>query len=146
MLKKILSAAKDLVTPISKLSDEEVTERYLKAGAEVGSAIGPDGEHTRFEKDLNEWAKWEAEYVKRGFKAIPIEVFADSDFGFYKEKIKEYARVRRDLKKKPVYHAEIYRQLYLGKITPVLDLSLPVPQCGTYVVPTTMVFDKEIYD
>ncbi|MCK5084518.1 MAG: hypothetical protein KAQ64_02595 [Candidatus Pacebacteria bacterium] len=149
MLKKLWS----FITPqlpneeVTELSNEEVTENYLEAGAEFGSAIGPMGECVGFEKMLNEWARWELEYAERGFKTIPIDVFADSDFGFYKEMIKKFVGVRRDSIKKPIYHAEIFREIYLGRIKPVVDLGTPEIQVGNYLVPTTLGYrDPEEYD
>lgn len=139
------------IIPISLLPNKVIIRRYLKAGEEFGSTISPFGECIGIEKILDEWSKWENEYVKRGNKAIPLEVFSSIGYEIYEELINKCVRVKRDLTKKPIYYSEIYREEHLRKIKPAIDVASLIesvePQFGVYEIPRTLGYrDLEEFD
>lgn len=130
------------------LSDKSVEKRYASSGAEFGcsaSDVATMGECMGFENLLNDWAKWEQEYVKRGYKTVSVDDFIE--LGGYGRNINNLLGIKRNADEKPVLHAELYRQHYLGKIKPAIDLDKMMKdgkqQFGTYVNPSTKIFSEE---
>src|SRR3989344_2686550 len=96
------------------------------------------GECLGFKRMLHAWARWEAEYARRGYRTISLDDFID--YGGYGKELGELAGVRRIADEKLVFPAEIYRQQFLGKVPPVIDtgeLMKGNAQYGTYVLPST---------
>ena len=122
------------------LPDKQVAKKYLEAGLKFGSAVSYlyMGECVGFSSMLDKLKKWEAEYSKRGFRTIPIEIFTDSA-GWGHPLIGENEKLNPD--EKPVFHAKIYRENYLGKVAPLVDINAMIanPQIvtGTFPIPTT---------
>ena len=99
------------------LTDKQVEKHYVKAGAIFGDAVSYIymGECVGFEKLLAKWAKWEAEYVKRGYRTLPVDDFVS--YGGYGAPLKDLG-VKRTDGEEPVFHAKIYREVYLGRFSP----------------------------
>ena len=134
------------------MTDKQVERCYVKAGAVFGDAVSYIymGECVGFTDLLAKWEKWEAEYAKRGYRTLPVDDFVDH--GGYGMPFKDLG-AKRTKGEKPVFHAKIYRELYLGKIQPAINLSelmkptvpvrdsaepsKPREQVGTYFVPST---------
>lgn len=118
-----------------------VTHLYLKAGEIVGDAVSYSymGEAVGFRENFEKWATWEREYSKRGFRTLSLDDFIV--YGGMGKPIDHLIAVKRTPHEEPIFHAEIYRREYLGKIQPALDLDLlvnhGVPQTGIYAVPST---------
>jgi hypothetical protein len=123
------------------LTDRTVERKYVHAGAEFGFDVSYIymGESIGFESRLNKWANWEKEYAKRGFRTVPLDDFIE--LGGYGRSIASLVGIKRDENEEPVYHAQIYRDNFLGKIEPAIDLEKMMSdgkvQYGTYVVPST---------
>jgi len=127
-------------------SDKWIKTRYAEAGRIFGDAVSYIymGECVGFDRMLANWEKLEAEYAKRGYRTLLVDDFVA--YGGYGTPLKDLG-VRRAEGEEPVFHAKIYREDYLGKIRPALNLSelirLAEPneppesraQVGTYSVP-----------
>lgn len=129
------------------LTDKQVEKRYIKAGEIFGDALsyGFMGECSGFKRMLAKWEKWEAEYIKRGYRTLPIDDFID--YGGYGVPLplKDIWK-KRDKNEKPIFHAKTYRDIYLGKIKSVLNIAKLLDptdptelkiQIGTYCPPST---------
>jgi len=123
------------------MPDWLVKKRYVKWGSIFGDAISYIymGECVGFETLLVKWEKWEAEYAKRGYRTLPIGDFVG--YGGYGMPLTDLGTKRQE-GEAPVFHAKIYRQAYLGKIKPAVNLlELFKPdakvQTGTYFLPST---------
>lgn len=134
------------------MTDKQVENRYTEAGRIFGDAVSYIymGECIDFEKYLTTWGKWEAEYAKRGYRTLPIDDFVK--YGGYGKPLKDLG-TKRGKNEKAIYHAKLYRELYLGKIQPAVNLTeLMKPgepagdsdeqtesrmQIGTYNLPST---------
>lgn len=134
------------------LSDKQVEKRYAEAGRVFGDAVSYIymGECVGFEGLLAKWAKWEKEYAKRGYRTIPIDDFIE--YGGYGKSLTGLG-MRWEQNEEPIFHAEIYREHYLGKISPAVNLQKlmkpeshdpnsteppePKMQMGTYFLPST---------
>jgi hypothetical protein len=91
-------------------SDKYVLQQYSKAAAEFADAFSyiiMVGECIGFEKLLSEWAYWEKEVANRGYITIPVEVLEILENG--------HSGFRRQPNDPPIYHAERYRERWLGK-------------------------------
>ena len=120
-------------------SDKQVQERYVKAGGIFGDALSYAylGEPAEVLSLLNRWAKWEKEYAKRGYKTFSLDAFIA--YGGYRTPL-EGLEVKREENEPSVIHAEVYRQKYLGRIKPAVDINKLMAgegQTGQYVLPTT---------
>lgn len=126
---------------VKLMSDKKVEKRYLSSGASFGDAVSYIymGQCVGFESMLDDWAEWEKEYSTRGYKTISIDDFLS--FGGYGKSIDHLLGKKRKRNEKPILHAEIYRELYLGKIKPAVNLKKMMKdgksQLGNYIVPTT---------
>ena len=130
------------------MTDKQVEKRYAEAGRVFGDAVSYIymGECVGFDGLLAKWEKWEAEYAKRGYRTFPVDDFVA--YGGYGTPLKDLGAKRTE-GEEPVFHAKIYREVYLGKIQPAINLSeLMRPteqneppesraQVGTYFVPST---------
>lgn len=123
-----------------RTSDEEVEQGYLRAGGLFGDAVSYlyMGECIGFSDLLDAWAQWEREYAERGYRTISLDSFID--YGGYNKPIMGL-RTKRDEDEEPIYHAQIYRERFLGKVKPALDLNAVMEDrkvhFGTYVLPST---------
>lgn len=131
-----------LATLISKLlSDEAVEEKYLKAGPQFGAAVSYIymGECVGFKQMLGRWQRWEDAYASRGYRTLSLDAFVKH--GGYGESIEPLLGQKRKDNEEPVYHAGIYRDNFLGKIQPVIDVGKMMSdgkiQVATYTTPST---------
>ena len=62
---------------LKSLSDKEVENNYIEAGADFGNAVSYDymGKCIGFEGMFLSWARWEIEYSNRGYRTIPFDEF-----------------------------------------------------------------------
>lgn len=123
------------------LSDKGIEQRYVRSGAIFGDAVSYIylGECIGFEKLLTTWDIWEEEYARRGFRTISLDRFVD--LGGYGRSVNDVLGIKREPTESPIYHARIYREKYLRKITPVIDLEKMMqdgePQIANYNLPST---------
>ena len=123
------------------LSDSTVEKKYVKAGAIFWNAVSYlyIGECIGFEKLLNKWANWEEEYSNRGFRTVSLDRFVE--LGGYGKSIGDVIRQKREKDKESVLHAQIYREKYLGKVAPLVNLAKMMqdqqPQAGQYILHST---------
>ncbi|MFA6604248.1 MAG: hypothetical protein WCT10_05465 [Patescibacteria group bacterium] len=128
---------------ISKLSDQQVAEHYAAAGAEFGLAVSylGLGECIGFQMLFERWCFWEREHAARGFRTLAIDDFID--VGGYGMVLHGQLEMRRTADERLILHAELYREHYLGKAKPPVDvdaidiLSSGRPRLGQYVLPST---------
>jgi len=129
-----------------RLSDQRVLEHYRKAGAAFGDAVSYIymGECVGFTKLHAEWARWELEISRRGFRTFSVDDFIS--LGGYGMPIKGFGE-RCAEGEEIVLHAEIYRELWLGKVKPAIHLGDMMNKPGVQVVqcirPSTELTDKE---
>ena len=122
------------------VSDEKVQEYYVKAGGVFGDAVSYLylGECIGFADLLKDWERWEAEYARRGFRTQPIDAFVS--YGGYNTPI-EGIGTKRDTGEVPIFHAKIYSEQFLGKVTPLINLGdmIKNPRMieGHYALPST---------
>ena len=123
------------------LSNESVQKRYVKAGAIFGDLVSYIymGESEGFENYLGDWETWEVEYAKRGLRTISLDAFIG--LGGYNRPIDNLVGIRREENEQPIFHAKIYRETFLGKIRPAINLeklmSEAKPQFSIYSLPST---------
>src|SRR3990172_1916216 len=117
------------------LPDFAVEYRYVQAGANFGDAVSYlyMGECTGFKELLNKWAGWEEEYARRGYKTLSLDKL--TGLGGYGKSIDDVIGQKRDKGEKPLFHAQIYREKFLGKVSPAVNLEKLMKgemQCGEY--------------
>ena len=123
VLAKILPALpvlRPLPVKIQDLPETVLIERYIEAGKLVGEDlfdIMVAGESIDFEEKFNRWAELEKEYARRGYKTIGTYMFtyvygSDAANDLF---TKRCVGKKREAGEKPVLHAEIYRENFLGK-------------------------------
>jgi hypothetical protein len=124
------------------LDDKSVQKEYLNAGSCFGDAasyVFSMGECVGFDALLERWAKWEKEYAKRGYRTISIDDFILR--GGHNKDISNVIGAKRGVDEKEVFHAERYREKYLGKVKPAINLEKMMrdgkPQSGTYIPQST---------
>ncbi len=102
-------------------SDKRVQKYYIESGCYFGDAVSYIymGECIGFADLLADWAKWELEYAKRGYRTFSIDDFIE--LGGYGQPIKDVG-IKRAQGEDAVYHAETYRQVYLGKMPPTVNI------------------------
>jgi hypothetical protein len=106
------------------LPDAFVEKRYLRAGNIFGCATSCSpvfGECTTVRRLLRRWGRREREYARRGYRTISLDAFIDS--GGWGEPIDHLAGQKRVEGEHPIFHAEIYRTKYLGRVKPVLNIN-----------------------
>lgn len=121
------------------LPDALVEKKYTQAGAIFGAAVSYIymGECIGFKRFLRKWARWEAEYSRRGYRTLSIDSFIN--YGGYCEPL-EGLMVKRHTNEQIILHAELYKKEYLGKVKPVISLKRGMDgetQAGTYSLPST---------
>ncbi len=122
-------------------SDCGVQKKYVNSGAQFGDAISyaAMGSIVGFEEMRDSWTAWEKEYSLRGYKTISLDAFVE--FGGYGVKIDHLLGQKREKDEKPILHAQIYMQKYLGvQPTPVINLEKVMRgqiQSGTFETPST---------
>jgi len=117
-----------------------VSMLYLHNGARFGDAVSYlfIGECSGLDTLLNRWDKWEQEYIRRGFRPISLDELID--IGGYGMSSDGLLNQKLDVGEEPISHALIYRNEYLGKVKPTLNMSKIMAgeiQNGTYVLPST---------
>ena len=122
------------------MSDKKVEQKYVGVGAQFGSAVSYIymGECVGFESMLNRWADWEKEYVNRGYKTLSLDDFVE--LGGYGKSIESLLSQKLGECEKPIFHAQIYRDNYLGKVSPAINLGKVMDgeaQFGGYILPST---------
>lgn len=137
LLGKLFSALSEWWT--QNKSDRALTKSYREAGEIFGDAVSMIymGECIGFERLLDTWAHWEQEYARRGFRTIPLDDFVDT--GGYGVPLKGLGQ-RRAPDEEPVFHAEIYRKIWLGKVPAAVDMDALMDgkvHVGNYIVPST---------
>lgn len=122
------------------LSDKSVENKIVRAGTEFGDAVSYIymGECVGFKKMLRRWTRWETEYARRGYRTISLDAFIEC--GGYNTPI-EGLGVKRNEHETPRFHAQIYKEKFLGKVRPAKDFEEVIrtsrPQSGTYRLPST---------
>jgi len=123
------------------LRDSTVEKKYVKSGAIFGDVVSYlyMGECIGFEGLLNTWAKWEQEYAERGYRTVSLDRFVN--LGGYNKSIDDVIGQKRELEEEPIFHAQIYREKFLGKINPIINLEAITqnnqPQFGCYISSST---------
>ncbi len=117
-----------------------VQNRYVDTGANFGIAVNMlyMGECDGFERRLNRWAFWEKEYANRGYRTISLDDFIE--LGTYGKSVEHLLWQKLDENEKPVFHTQIYREDYLGKVEPVIDIGKLLQgeqQAGFFTPPST---------
>lgn len=88
---------------------------------------------------FSKWDIWEAEYLKRGFRSLPIDEFISA--GGYSREIDDQIMLRRKPEERAVSHAQIYKERYLGKVERFIHLEKVIEgqiQQGHWHRPTTV--------
>jgi hypothetical protein len=130
------------------LSDKQVEDAYVQSGANFGDAVSYSymGEPYGIKTLLNIWARWEREYSRRGYKTISLDDFIVMG-GYDLTDLKDKRGIKRRENEKPVLHAELYRQHYLAKVKPEVNIEKMLkdgkPQGGTYIPPSTKIFAED---
>ncbi|MEK9180000.1 MAG: hypothetical protein AAB897_01130 [Patescibacteria group bacterium] len=106
----------------SLLSDKTLQKRYVHAGSIFGYAVSYIymGECVGFKKLLRRWTRWEKEYARRGYRTLPLDAFVDC--GGRGTPLNGLG-IRREADENPIFHAKIYRQRFLGRVKPAIDLA-----------------------
>lgn len=118
-----------------------VERRYLRAGSEFGDAVSCIymGECIGFKSLLNKLADWEREYARRGYRTVSINDFEKA--GGWGASIDHLLGQKREQGEEPVFHAQIYKNVFLGKVKPAIDIGRLMAtgeiQYGQYVTPST---------
>lgn len=109
--------------------DKKVIENYVIAGMEFGEAVNLIclGECIGFEDLLNKWEEFEHAYACLGFRTCSIDDFVSAVR--LEIDVKNKLEIPRDLDEKPIYHAAHYRNTFLGKIQPSIDMNLMFQDC-----------------
>ncbi len=103
------------------LTNRQVEKRYVNSGCVFGDAVSYlfFGECEDFESMLRKWANWEREYANRGYRTLPIDDFIAA--GGYGKELTGIG-TKRLPDEQAVFHAEIYRTKFLGKIPAQVDI------------------------
>ena len=149
---------------LAKMPEQLLKENYLDAGELFGSDVSYlyMGECVGFEDHLDRWAKYESEYANRGYKTISVDKFIDA--GGYGKDISNLLGQKRKEGEKPILHAKIYRDHFLGKMRSAIDhnelmearegdiqvidpqvgdiTTIGEPRFGTYILPSTEILTE----
>jgi len=122
------------------LSDERVIKHYVAAGAIFGEAVSylGHGECIGFKGRLDDYATWEREIIRRGY--VPYSVDQLTAYGGYDLPLPPLRKAEPD--EEVSSHAEFYRDNFLGKVKPAVDLAamlsgIPQAVWGTWRQPST---------
>ncbi len=124
-----------------KKSDIKIIEKYRNIATEIGDILSYTylGEPIGIERMVKRWAKAEKAYANLGYRTISLNGWVQH--GGHGKSIDDIWMKKRDEDEEPVYHADVYKEKYLGKIIPVFNLKEMVedgqPQFGTYSDPST---------
>lgn len=143
----VLSFIKDFLgigyKPITKIAtsfDDEKIQRYVDTGAIFGDAVSYIymGQCVGFEARLQAWEEAEEAYAALGFRTLSLDDFVD--YGGYGKELMGL-KVARDEGEVPIFHARFYRENFLNKVEPLIDLDKMQEtgdiQCGNYEMPST---------
>ncbi len=125
---------------LKSLSDKEAEMNYIEAGARFGDGVSYlyFGEPLGFDNMFWGWARWEREYSRRGFRTLSLDDFVW--FGGYGKALNGLG-VKRAEGEKIILHSDIYKEEFLGKVRPVIDLKKIIetgkPQSAIFVLPGT---------
>lgn len=93
------------------LTDKQVEKRYVRFGGTFGLAaylIPLIGKCVGFDKFFSKWKKWEAEYIRRGFRTFSLDEFRRYvDFGTPLIGL----GTKREQNEKPVFYSELIKSL-----------------------------------
>ena len=122
------------------LSDKFVGKMYQKHGSDFGGAVSMlyMGQCVGFKNMLSRWMAWEVEYLKRGFRSLPVDEFTRA--GGYGYDIDDQIMVRRKTDEKAIFHGKIFKEEYLGKMEKLINLDKVMNgemQQGHWCPPTT---------
>jgi hypothetical protein len=123
------------------LFDARVEKNYVSTGTWVGDAVSQAymGEPLGMASRVDKWASWEVEYARRGFRTVSLDRFVG--LGGYGKHIDDAIGQKRDAGEEPILHAEIYKQRYLGRVQPAIDIERMFqdgkPQLGIWIRPST---------
>ena len=123
------------------LTDNYIQKKYIRSGIAFGEAVSYIflGESPEFETLLDMWERWEQEYSRRGYRTLSLDTFIK--IGGYDGPLDPNLLGKKlGKEEKPVLHSKIYREKFLGKIPPVVDigeLKKGGIQVGKYLVPST---------
>jgi hypothetical protein len=100
-----------------------VTSFYADTGIEFGEMVNrPNtGKYLDFETVLKRLEIWETQYARRGFRTISIDDFERAEG--QGEDISGLLGVQREDGEDAVLHVKLYREHFLGKVDPVIEIS-----------------------
>lgn len=141
MLRRFIQSVRSFF--LALISDQRALNKYLKSGAAIGDAVSYSylGEPVGFEQMLDTWDKWERLVASRGYKTFMIDDFIN--YGGYGVGIAHFGE-KRAVGEEAILYATIYREKFLHKIAPAIDLNellnpkdgVSKPQIGTYTLPS----------
>ncbi|MDD3263292.1 MAG: hypothetical protein PHT94_00165, partial [Candidatus Nanoarchaeia archaeon] len=108
---------------LKKLLPYSIIEKaYVNSGFNFANAVNYIffGECLSFESLLTKWESWEKEYQNRGYRTISIDDFLECLPA--KKNIESLLREKIEGNEISVLHSEIYRENFLGKVKPIIDL------------------------
>lgn len=119
-----------------------VQKKYADYGMKFADAVSylyATGETPEFVSLFEKWSEWEKEHSRRGYRTTSLDAFIYFiEHNLPAKKLVNYKRVDEEEIK---LHSEIYRQNFLGKVKPMIDLEKMIqdgkPQFGTWTVPST---------
>ena len=117
-MKQLINKIKEFFT---KRAENKAIDRYIRTGNSFGDAVSYlyMGECVGFKEILAAWEHWEQEIVKYGYRPFDLDIFVGS--GGYGKQSPELEKLKDG--EKPIFHAKIYHDKFLGKVKPVLDLN-----------------------
>lgn len=99
-----------------QLTNDEMQTIYAREGSNFGSVVShlAMGECIGFREMFESWAFWEREYTRRGFVTLSVDAFVDA--GGWGHSLDGLLGKWRLVNEYPIYHAERYREHFLGKM------------------------------
>lgn len=132
---------------LGRLTDKDVADIYKKHAGIIGNVVSYSymGEPAGMPVMVKNWAEAEKKYAERGYRTISLDRWIDH--GGYGFPLDDVWMIKREEGEAPIYHAEIYKEKYLGKVKPAIDFDemfrTGKPQIGNYCNPTTESEDDE---
>ena len=122
----------------AKCAEKRAKDKYAKAGNTFGSAVSClyMGECCGFEKLFRKWESRERKIIRCGYRPFDVDTFIDS--GGYGNKLPEF--IKREKGEAAISHAKIYKEKFLGKVKPAVDLQKVMSGqvvAGEYPLPST---------
>lgn len=124
-----------------KWREQRIINKYLDIAVAVGDMISyvpTMGECIGFSRYVNLWEKAEIKYAKLGYRTISVDDLINA--GGYGYDISHLVKVKRNSGENPIFHSTLYKEYYLGKIMPALDMNSIMTgdiQFGTFTMPST---------